>query len=158
VTRFLEFAQSEAQQNAALHPDVDVPFALEFLSGSHSPCRQRIAELQERVPRVLARVRVELRHAGKAFDGFLQRLHEGSKYNRLPAAYGNVSFCIQSTCMSQTLLQRPLLLVAHQDDEALGCGILLQRAEHAVVVFATDGAPADEYFWRQYGSRERLAE
>jgi LmbE family N-acetylglucosaminyl deacetylase len=60
--------------------------------------------------------------------------------------------------MLQALLRRPFVLVAHQDDEALGCGILLQRAEDPVVVFATDGAPADEYFWRKYGSRERLAE
>jgi N-acetylglucosamine malate deacetylase 2 len=60
--------------------------------------------------------------------------------------------------MTDSLFQRPLVLVAHQDDEALGCGILLQRAENPVVVFATDGAPADEYFWGKYGSRARLAE
>jgi LmbE family N-acetylglucosaminyl deacetylase len=59
--------------------------------------------------------------------------------------------------MTESLLQRPLVLVAHQDDEALGCGILLQRAQDPVVIFATDGAPVDEYFWREYGSRERLA-
>jgi N-acetylglucosamine malate deacetylase 2 len=60
--------------------------------------------------------------------------------------------------MTDTLLQRPLVLVAHQDDEAIGCGILLQRAEQPVVIFATDGAPADQYFWGKYGSPERLAE
>ena len=60
--------------------------------------------------------------------------------------------------MSDTLLQRPLVLVAHQDDEAIGCGILLQRAEQPLVVFATDGAPTDKYFWGKYGSPERLAE
>jgi len=60
--------------------------------------------------------------------------------------------------MMETLLQRPLILVAHQDDEAIGCGILLQRAEDPVVVFSTDGAPTDEYFWGKYGSREKLAE
>jgi len=60
--------------------------------------------------------------------------------------------------MPKTLFQRPLVLVAHQDDEAIGCGILLQRAEKPVVVFATDGAPADQYFWGKYGSPERLAE
>jgi N-acetylglucosamine malate deacetylase 2 len=59
--------------------------------------------------------------------------------------------------MTDTLLQRPLVLVAHQDDEAIGCGILLQRAEQPAVVFATDGAPTDQYFWGKYGSPERLA-
>jgi LmbE family N-acetylglucosaminyl deacetylase len=60
--------------------------------------------------------------------------------------------------MTDTLLQHPLVLVAHQDDEAIGCGILLQRAEQPVVIFATDGAPADEYFWGKYGSPEKLAQ
>jgi LmbE family N-acetylglucosaminyl deacetylase len=59
---------------------------------------------------------------------------------------------------TETLLYRPLVLVAHQDDEAIGCGILLQRAEAPVVVFATDGAPTDEYFWGKYGARDKLAD
>jgi LmbE family N-acetylglucosaminyl deacetylase len=60
--------------------------------------------------------------------------------------------------MSELLLRRPLVLVAHQDDEAIGCAILLQRAERPTVVFATDGAPTDPYFWKTYGSQARLAE
>jgi N-acetylglucosamine malate deacetylase 2 len=35
---------------------------------------------------------------------------------------------------------RPLIFVAHPDDESLACGGLLQRVETALVVFATDGA------------------
>jgi LmbE family N-acetylglucosaminyl deacetylase len=50
------------------------------------------------------------------------------------------------------------VLVAHQDDEAIGCAILLQRAEWPAVIFATDGAPSDPYFWKTYGSQTRLAE
>lgn len=35
---------------------------------------------------------------------------------------------------------RPLIFVAHPDDESLACGGLLQRVDAALVVFATDGA------------------
>ena len=56
------------------------------------------------------------------------------------------------------LLGRTLLLVAHPDDEAIGCGGLLQRIREPFVVFATDGGPVDPYFWRRYGSRRAYAE
>ena len=55
------------------------------------------------------------------------------------------------------LLGRTLLLVAHPDDESISCGGLLQRIKEPCVVFATDGAPEDEYFWRRYGSRQAYA-
>jgi N-acetylglucosamine malate deacetylase 2 len=57
----------------------------------------------------------------------------------------------------RSLLGHTLVLVAHPDDEAGGCGVLLQRMRDPVVVFATDGAPQDDYFWRAYGSREAYA-
>jgi len=38
------------------------------------------------------------------------------------------------------LPSRPLIFVAHPDDESLACSGLLQRVETALVVFATDGA------------------
>lgn len=53
------------------------------------------------------------------------------------------------------LLERTLIVVAHPDDESISCGGLLQRMREPCVVFATDGAPEDAYFWRKYGSRER---
>ncbi len=53
------------------------------------------------------------------------------------------------------LLGRTLVLVAHPDDETVGCGALLQRIAEPIVVFATDGAPHDQYFWDKYGSRLR---
>jgi LmbE family N-acetylglucosaminyl deacetylase len=56
------------------------------------------------------------------------------------------------------LLGATIILVAHPDDEVIGFGALMQRMRRAVVVFATDGAPRDEYFWKQYGSREAYAE
>jgi N-acetylglucosamine malate deacetylase 2 len=57
----------------------------------------------------------------------------------------------------RTLLGRTLVLVAHPDDEAVGCGALLQRMSHPLVVFATDGAPRSDFFWQNYGSREDYA-
>ncbi len=53
----------------------------------------------------------------------------------------------------EPLLGRTVVLVAHPDDEAVGCGALLLRMRAPLVVFATDGAPFDPYFWRRYGSR-----
>jgi len=53
------------------------------------------------------------------------------------------------------LLGRTLLLVAHPDDETVGCGTLLQRMAAPIVIFATDGAPRDQYFWGKYGARLR---
>jgi len=52
------------------------------------------------------------------------------------------------------LLGTTLMLVAHPDDEVIAFAGLMQHMKKAVVVFATDGAPRDPYFWRQYGSRE----
>lgn len=57
----------------------------------------------------------------------------------------------------QPLLGRTLVIVAHPDDESIACGGLLQRMSEPCVVFATDGAPKDDYFWRRYGSREKYA-
>jgi hypothetical protein len=51
---------------------------------------------------------------------------------------------------TRSLLGRILVVVAHQDDET-ACSVLLQRAGEARVVFATNGAPATEFFWHRYG-------
>jgi N-acetylglucosamine malate deacetylase 2 len=56
------------------------------------------------------------------------------------------------------VLGRTLVLVAHPDDECLAFGALLQRIREPLVVFATNGSPADPYFWQKYGSREAYAE
>ena len=56
------------------------------------------------------------------------------------------------------LLGKTLVLIAHPDDEAVGCGTLLQRMSEPMVIFATDGAPRDPYFWEKSGSREAYAE
>jgi LmbE family N-acetylglucosaminyl deacetylase len=55
------------------------------------------------------------------------------------------------------LLGRTLVLAAHPDDEAVGCGVLLQRVTEPHVAYLTDGAPLDRYFWKDYGSREEYA-
>jgi LmbE family N-acetylglucosaminyl deacetylase len=56
------------------------------------------------------------------------------------------------------LLGRTLVLAAHPDDEAAGCGLLLQRIAQPAVAFLTDGAPRDAYFWRECKTREEYAE
>ncbi len=50
-------------------------------------------------------------------------------------------------------LGRTLLLLPHYDDEC-AAGALLRQLPDATVVFLTDGAPRDPYFWQSYGSRE----
>jgi LmbE family N-acetylglucosaminyl deacetylase len=52
------------------------------------------------------------------------------------------------------LLGRTLIVVAHPDDEAVTCAALMQRMREPFVLFCTDGAPQDPYFWTKYGSRE----
>jgi len=52
------------------------------------------------------------------------------------------------------LFGRTLVLVAHPDDECIAAGTLLQRIHEPHVLYATDGAPRDKYFWEAYGSRE----
>jgi len=56
------------------------------------------------------------------------------------------------------LVGSTLVLAAHPDDEVVACGALMQRMQRATVVFATDGAPRPEGFWKKYGSREAYAE
>jgi LmbE family N-acetylglucosaminyl deacetylase len=58
----------------------------------------------------------------------------------------------------QPLLGTSVVLVAHPDDEVIGFGALMQKMSRPVVVFATDGAPHDDYFWKPYGTRKAYAE
>ena len=56
------------------------------------------------------------------------------------------------------LLGKTLVIVAHPDDEIVGCGALLQRMREPLVLFATDGAPRQQFFWEKFGSRETYAQ
>jgi LmbE family N-acetylglucosaminyl deacetylase len=65
----------------------------------------------------------------------------------------------------EPLLRSTLVLVAHPDDETVGCGILLQRIADLSILLCTDGAPARDQPWyskvlysrKHYGGK-RLAE
>ncbi len=56
------------------------------------------------------------------------------------------------------LLGRTLVIVAHPDDEAVTCAALMQRMREPNVLFCTDGAPHDPYFWSKFGSRMDYAD
>jgi len=65
----------------------------------------------------------------------------------------------------EQLFRSTLVLVAHPDDETVGCGILLQRITNVSIVLCTDGAPARDgpgykkvLYSRKYYGGKRLAE
>jgi N-acetylglucosamine malate deacetylase 2 len=60
--------------------------------------------------------------------------------------------------MAAEPFRRPLIFVAHPDDETLACAGLLQRVETSLVVFATDGTPAGFGLERKYGSLKTYTE
>jgi len=64
---------------------------------------------------------------------------------------------MESAKKLSALLGKTLIIVAHPDDEALTCGALLQRMQEPAIVFATDGAPRDSFFWQKFGSRHEYA-
>jgi N-acetylglucosamine malate deacetylase 2 len=55
----------------------------------------------------------------------------------------------------EQLLRSTLVIVAHPDDESIGCGVLLQRIAITSVFVCTDGAPSVSRQWRSKGYRTR---
>jgi LmbE family N-acetylglucosaminyl deacetylase len=74
-----------------------------------------------------------------------------------PLAENVRAFPMHSSRPAEAFTGRSMVVVAHPDDETGGCGGLLQRLRNPVVVFATDGAPADDFFWKSYGSPRNYA-
>lgn len=53
---------------------------------------------------------------------------------------------------------KPLIVVAHPDDETIACAGLLQRVPGSLVVIATDGAPPGYRFDRRFGTLTNYSE
>jgi LmbE family N-acetylglucosaminyl deacetylase len=51
------------------------------------------------------------------------------------------------------IMGRTLLLLPHSDDEC-NAAALLHHLSSPTLLFLTDSAPQDDYFWRHYGSRD----
>jgi LmbE family N-acetylglucosaminyl deacetylase len=85
----------------------------------------------------------------------LRKRHSGSSTNRPVGLVIEQVRCELEPGLRQ-LLGRTLFVLAHPDDET-ACAALLQRTRNPVVLFCTDGAPASEYFWGRYGSRDHYA-
>jgi len=66
-------------------------------------------------------------------------------------AYSGVRQCLLSSDLSSVCI-----VVAHPDDETLGCGGLCQRVSSTVFIHATDGVPGDSQFFvhKGFGSAE----
>lgn len=106
-------------------------------------------EAPVRVARLVPRPGYQFRHRRFGTYGTyaLEPLWETSGINR------RARRCVHS----RAPLGRTLVLVAHPDDETGGCAGLLQRLQDPTVLFATDGAPLDPYFWRGHGSPKNYA-
>ena len=74
------------------------------------------------------------------------------------AERGITEFSMSGIDLLAPILGRTMVLVAHPDDESIACGGILQKMRDPFAVFATDGAPDDEYFWGKYGSRAAYTE
>ena len=75
-------------------------------------------------------------------------------------AWTKISDSQSGILSGRTVDLRPMILVAHQDDEAIGASVAMGRMRDPIVVFLTDGAPRDIRFWSPdaKGSREEYAE
>jgi len=85
---------------------------------------------------------------------FLQT-RRGRRLPKLEIQFGNKNHV---HLMAIELSSRPLILVAHPDDETLACGGLLQRLPASMVVFATDGTPVGYGLERTFGSLKAYRE
>lgn len=72
--------------------------------------------------------------------------------------YSQSANVLESRAVSDELPCRPLIFVAHPDDETLACAGLVQRVAAPHVVFATDGAAPGLGGDRIYGSLQAYSE
>jgi LmbE family N-acetylglucosaminyl deacetylase len=108
------------------------------------------------MPDVLVRVAIVVPKAGfqfrrRWFGNYGTYLLEPTKFrSAIVRSDSHLSLC-------ESFRGRTMVLVGHPDDET-ACTAPLHRLKDCTVVFATDGAPAEPWFWRGFGSRQRYAE
>jgi LmbE family N-acetylglucosaminyl deacetylase len=76
-----------------------------------------------------------------------------------PSVWTRLADPVTGICAVRNLDVRPVLLVAHPDDETIGASACMCRLRNSTVVFLTDGAPRDPALRspRATGSRARYA-
>src|SRR5947207_2458104 len=78
-----------------------------------------------------------------------------------PHAWAKISHAQSGIAATSNVVDvRPLIFVAHPDDETIGASVALSRMRAPTVVFLTDGAPQDARFWSPdaKGTRERYSQ
>src|SRR2546421_12367648 len=88
-------------------------------------------------------------------EGEASNIIEGWYY--MPAGKCALLEAIADSCSSIIPAADVAVVVAHPDDESLGCGAQLARLKGGTVILVTDGAPCDPCYANRHGFRSTKA-